>query len=204
MTDIPSPRIRFSAEDRILPNELGELVTARAAIRRDPEAIRAIWREHRQWIAAILLANKPRGVDLEDLLQDVALTMVRKINDLREPAALRGWLRMIALNTALATGREKTRRTRLDREFRLRLTSADESPAGDTREQAEKLLDLARELPEAYREPLVLRCVRGMSYREIAQAMDLPETTVETRISRGRRMLRDKLAQSSQILEGAS
>lgn len=187
-----------------MPSEPGELVTARAAIRRDPEAIRAIWREHRQWIAAILLANKPKGVDLEDLLQDVALTMVRKIDDLREPAALRGWLRMIALNTALATGREKTRRIRLDREFRLRLTSADVSPAGDTREQAERLLNLARELPEAYREPLVLRCVRGMSYREIAQAMDLPETTVETRISRGRRMLRDKLAQTSQILEGAS
>ncbi len=187
-----------------MPIEPGELMTARAAIRRDPEAIRAIWREHRQWIAAILLAHKPRGVDLEDLLQDVALTMVRKIDEIRDPAALRGWLRMIALNTALATGREKTRRTRLDREFRLRLTSEPEDVSADATEQAERLLDLARELPDGYREPLILRCVRGMSYRQIAQAMDLPETTVETRISRGRRMLREKLARSGRILEGAS
>ncbi len=184
----------------------GELATARAAIRRDPEAIRAIWREHRRWVAAVLLAHKPKGVDLEDLLQDVALTMVRKIDELRDPAALRGWLRMIALNTALATGREKTRRSRLDNDFRLRLSGAeqDSDPIVQAKEQASKLMDLASELPEGYREPLILRCVRGMSYRQIAQAMDLPETTVETRISRGRRMLRDKLAGTSQILEGAS
>ncbi len=65
-------------------------------------------------------------------------------------------------------------------------------------------MELTSELTDGYREPLILRCVRGMSYRQIAQAMDLPETTIETRISRGRRMLRDKLAHSSQILEGAS
>lgn len=53
------------------------------------------------------------------------------------------------------------------------------------------LLDLARGLPEGYREPLLLRCVKGMSYREIAKVLELPETTIETRIARGRRMLRE-------------
>ena len=55
-------------------------------------------------------------------------------------------------------------------------------------------MELARELPEGYREPLLMRCARGMSYTQIGAVLGLPETTVETRIARGRRMLRDLVA----------
>jgi hypothetical protein len=37
-----------------------------------PDEIRRIWREHRRWVAAILLAHKPREVEVDDLLQVVA------------------------------------------------------------------------------------------------------------------------------------
>ena len=37
----------------------------------------------------------------------------------------------------------------------------------------------------------MMKAVRGMSYREIGEVMDLPETTVETRIARARKMLRE-------------
>jgi RNA polymerase sigma-70 factor (ECF subfamily) len=53
---------------------------------------------------------------------------------------------------------------------------------------------LAARLPDGYREPLLLKCVRGLSYRQIGELMGLPETTVETRIARGRRMLRELAA----------
>lgn len=165
-----------------------------SAIRRDPEAIRALWREHRGWIAGVLLAHKSSEVDLEDLLQEVALTVVRTIHEVQEPGAIRGWLRTVALNAARADGRRRTRRARLDRAYR----ATREIKAGrsdDAREEAMRLLELTRQLDEKYREPLILRCVRGMSYRQIGEAMGLPETTVETRIARGRRMLRELLAQ---------
>jgi len=53
-------------------------------------------------------------------------------------------------------------------------------------------MELARELPDGYREPLLLKCVRGLSYRQIGELLGLPETTVETRIARGRKMLRER------------
>jgi DNA-directed RNA polymerase specialized sigma24 family protein len=40
-----------------------------------------------------------------------------------------------------------------------------------------------------------MRCVRGMSYKQIGAVLDLPETTIETRIARGRRMLRELASQ---------
>jgi RNA polymerase sigma-70 factor (ECF subfamily) len=50
---------------------------------------------------------------------------------------------------------------------------------------------LAGELPDGYREPLLLKAIQGLSYREIGRILGLPETTIETRIARGRRMLRE-------------
>lgn len=164
-----------------------------AAIRGDLDAVRAVWQAHRRWVATVLLAHKPREVDLEDLLQDVATTMVRTISKLRDPGSIKPWLRTTAINAAREAGRTTSRRRR-----RFRLAGHDErdssggaSDAATATESARRLLDLAYTLPDGYREPLLLRCVRGMSYRQIAEVLSLPETTVETRITRGRRMLRE-------------
>jgi DNA-directed RNA polymerase specialized sigma24 family protein len=75
----------------------------------DPREIQRIWREHRRWVAAILLAHKPRETDLDDLLQVVAVAVVRKIGELRDPEALKPWLRTVAINAARASGRETQR-----------------------------------------------------------------------------------------------
>lgn len=163
------------------------------AIRGDAEAIRTCWQAHRRWVAAIVLAHKPREVDLDDLLQDIAVTFVKRIGDLRDESALKPWLRTVAINAARAAGRKVRRHRVVEAENEIDGVSA--VPAGSEqiaeREAGRRLLDLAWKLPEGYREPLLLRCVRGMSYRAISEIVGLPETTVETRIARGRRMLRD-------------
>ena len=43
------------------------------------------------------------------------------------------------------------------------------------------------------REPLLLRCVRGLSYQQISTILELPVTTIETRLARARRMLREEM-----------
>lgn len=160
-----------------------------AAIRGDREALCSLWRKNRGWVAAILLAHKPREVELEDLLQTVALTLVQRIGDVREAGAFRPWLRTVAVNTARAAGRRAT----TERRARLRpvCDGEQEWTGRDADSEGQELLAMAQTLAEGYREPLLLRCVKGMSYREISQVLGIPETTVETRIARGRRMLRD-------------
>lgn len=176
--------------EQALTETRGELAAAR---RGDPEALRAVWRAHRAWVAAIVLAHKPREAELEDLLQTVALTLVRRISDVRDEGAFRPWLRTVAINVARAAGRKQT----TERRARLRLAdrSAEESAEPEVEQDGKSILDLARQLPDGYREPLLLRCVKGMSYREISNVLELPETTIETRIARGRRMLRELAAQ---------
>ncbi|HZW11240.1 MAG TPA: sigma-70 family RNA polymerase sigma factor [Phycisphaerales bacterium] len=188
----------------------------RAAMRGEHDAIRLVWARYRRWVAALLLAYKPRQTDVEDLLQDVAMTFVRRVSELREPESLRPWLRSVAINAARLAGRKQTVARRHGERLRLVVQQEGESQpdvAAAQREAARRLLDLAMGLPEGYREPLLLRCMQGMSYREIGAIVGLPESTIETRIARGRRMLREmaaaqeaaarSAAQSAPIVEDA-
>ncbi|MEM1183903.1 MAG: sigma-70 family RNA polymerase sigma factor [Planctomycetota bacterium] len=166
----------------------------------DPAELQRLWREHRRWVAAILLAHKPREVDVEDLLQTVAVSVVRKVGELRDPRAFKPWLRTVAINAARAAGRQTQRgrkKLRLAREAAVAGSEGTESSEGASadREEGRRLLELARTMPDGYREPLLLRCVQGMSYRQISEVTGLPETTIETRIARGRRMLRQLASQ---------
>ena len=170
--------------------------TVAAAMNGDREAIEALWQEHRRWIGAVLLVHKSGGDQLEDLLQDVAMTLVSKISTLREAGNIRAWLRMVAVNVARASARRGRSRPRFEH---LIDEGQSESCAGSDGlnlldGEAQRVLALAQRLPEAYREPLLLRAVHGMRGKHIASIMDLSEATVETRIARGRRMLREMTA----------
>jgi len=180
-----------------------------SAIAGDREALNALWQQSRRWVAAILLAHKPRDADLEDLLQVVAMQVCRKISSVNEPKAFKSWLRTVAINTAREWGRKTTRRKR----SMLRLVGMEQAshhtptPADSIvsdSDESKRIYNAAMSLPAGYREPILLRCMRSMSYQQIGEVLDLPTTTVETRIARGRRMLREILNQQTNQQEQRS
>lgn len=175
------------------------------AMQGDEEARSALWRGHRRWLAAILLSHKPREVEVEDLMQDVAVKFVSKLHTLRDPGAFRPWLRQIAVNAA----RECARSGKREREERSGLDPAGmelpgggmEAEAARIRDEAAELLEYAQTLPPEFREPVLLRCVKGMSCRQISEVLSLPITTIETRLSRGRKMLREEWMRKKELEE---
>jgi RNA polymerase sigma-70 factor (ECF subfamily) len=184
-----------------------ESLTA-AAMRGDQPALHALWQEHRRWVAAVLIAYKPQHEDLEDLLQEVAMTLVSKIHTLRDQTNVRAWLRAVAINAARASARTGKSRPRVS----LSAVDLDAGIAEQVRgfepdDEARRVLEMARRLPETYREPLILKAVHGMRARQISQILGIPEATVDTRVSRARRMLREQMrsaeTQTTSHLNGA-
>ncbi len=173
------------------------------AVAGDREALRRLWEVHRRWVAGVILAHMPASAELDDLLQEVAASLVASIGRLESPEHFVGWLRTVAINAARLQGRKVSSGL-----GRLRLIRGDDgleamdgavtARAGAGRaeslisEEGRRLLALAQSMPEGYREPLLLRCVQGLSYQQIGEILGLPPTTVETRIARGRRMLRER------------
>jgi RNA polymerase sigma-70 factor (ECF subfamily) len=174
----------------------------------DRAAQQELWRAHRRWVAAIVLAHRPRWAELEDLLQDVAVKLIGKIHTLRDAEAFRPWLRQITINVCRGAARTNRSMLRLgssrpaDDDGREPGRVA-EPPAPDdldrleTWDAANRIMERALSLPVTYREPLLLRCVRAMTYQQIGEVLDLPVTTVETRLARARRMLREEIADAS-------
>lgn len=162
-------------------------------------AVRELWALHRRWVAAILLAHMPRDAELEDLLQEVAIRLVRNAHELKDPAGVRPWLRTVAVNLARTAGRRKKVRQTLQHEViasrpRPEVERQEPISIGAAAEEGRLAMQITRSLPEEYREPLLLRAVRGMSYRQIGDALGVPVTTVETRLVRARRMVKEELA----------
>lgn len=179
---------------KVQPNK--ELITA-SALAGDRDALRLLWEQNRRWVAAILLAHKPSWADLDDLLQEVATSVVRHSGELRDPASFRSWLRTVAINSARLAARARKYRPEpkpLAGDEPLATVSGAGVSFNEEREEGRRLLELAMELPEGYREPLLLKTLRDLSYRQIGELVGLPETTVETRIARARKMLRELAA----------
>lgn len=175
----------------------------------DRAAQQALWRRHRRWVAAIILVHRPRSVEVEDLMQDVAVRLISRIQSLRDPNAFRPWLRQIVINVCRGAARSLKPTLRLvcsDRDEEGLDSSSVMMPASreepqerrvDRRDAARRLLKLALTLPPEYREPLLLRCLRSMTYRQISEVLDLPITTIETRLARARRMLREEFGEDA-------
>lgn len=175
----------------------GQDSTAAAAMRGDRHALESIWREHRRWVAAVILAYKPRSADLEDLLQEVAMTLVAKINTLRDESNVKAWLRVVAINAARAAGRSLKVQAQPGGDSIPSTAGAADEPA-ELNDHSRRIMGLASQLPEAYREPLLLKALHGMRTRQIAEILDIPEATVDTRISRARRMVREMIESGAQ------
>ena len=81
---------------------------AQRAVADDREALEVVWRQHRKWLAALVMAHMPAEAELEDILQEIAVAVVRTIGSLKNPQAIRPWLRSVAINTVRTTGRRAT------------------------------------------------------------------------------------------------
>lgn len=168
-----------------------------AACDGDHHALEALWARHRRWVAAVLLAHKPSHAEVDDLLQEVAMSLIRNVHTVRETGNIRPWLRTVAINTARLAARTANARPKL----RLVGEATDQlAPAPgngnntEAQEEARAVLREVMDLPELYREPLLLRAAHGMSYERIAETLELTVEAVESRIVRARKMIREKAA----------
>ncbi|MCA1556352.1 MAG: sigma-70 family RNA polymerase sigma factor [Acidobacteria bacterium] len=160
----------------------------------DREAYGRLYDAYSRMVHGILLARVPYG-EVDDLVQDVFLVALRKIDSLRDANLFGPWLAMITRNRAMDFHRRSRDTSELTDDLPAANTSAPEA-------EATEVLNLIRLLPEAYREPLILRFVEGMTGPEIAGRTGLAPASVRVNIHRGMKLLREKLG-AREVQKGA-
>lgn len=162
----------------------------------DAHAFEGFMRRHGRWVRGVIFGVLGDADRVEEVAQQVWFAAWRRIGELRSADRWRPWLYRVARNAALDAGRD-TRRGGIATQ-----PLPDDPPATASRTPAEELiqqeqhaamLTAIQSLPEHYREPFVLRHLEGWSYRQIGELLGMPVDTVETRLVRARRLLREML-----------
>lgn len=174
-----------------------ELPVIEAVQQGDPDALAELMRRHSGWVRGVVFAVLGRTDEIDDVTQRVWMRVWREASRLEDTRRWRVWLYRIAHNAAMDAGRARRRRRRLlgglfERRGPQLAAPADRELVQDERHQA--MLRAISGLPVIYREPFVLRHLEGWSYEQIAEALDVPKDTIETRLVRARRMLREALS----------
>ena len=164
--------------------------------RRDEDAFSRLFARYRGPITSYLYRLVGNRSEAESLAQEAFLRVLEKAALYAYPKRFSTWFYTIARN--LATDFLKKKRAVVPDDFqdlaesRLAPSEPDAERLAAWHEDLQRLAHALAELPPVYREVVVLRALQGLSYREIADIVECPESTARSRMDYGLDFLRKK------------
>jgi RNA polymerase sigma-70 factor (ECF subfamily) len=172
-----------------------------AAREGDRHAFAEFVRRHTSFVRGVVLGVLGTPAELDDVTQEVWVTVWQRFATLKDASRWKSWLYRLARNAAIDAGRRRTRRKKRSRQWQNDgAGDGSAPPAGDAmalHEERRSVWQAIGGLPALYREPFVLRHVCGWSYPQIAETMGMPVDSIETRLVRARRLLREALTEQA-------
>ena len=174
------------------------------AQRGDKRAFELLVEKYQRKLARLLSRFIRDPAEVEDVTQEAFIKAYRALPAFRGDSAFYTWLYRIGINTAknylMAMGRRAPTSTEVEAEEaegfeegeQLRDINTPESVLLSN-EIAETVNSTIEQLPEELRRAIQMREIEGMSYEDIAQAMDCPIGTVRSRIFRAREAIAERL-----------
>ena len=174
---------------------------------RDPEALEVVMRKYhgRLFAVANRICNNP--ADGEEIVQDVFVTALAKIDRFEGRSTLATWLYRITVNTALM----KLRNQRLVNKNSVPMDDAyaafaereggpifggNVRPPDETymsRELCEKIRQTVEGLPVVYKEVFLLRSIQGLSTKETGRILSVTPAAIKSRLHRSRDLIKERL-----------
>jgi RNA polymerase sigma-70 factor, ECF subfamily len=168
-------------------------------LQRDEYAWQLLVERHSHRVLNIAFQFTGRREEAEDLAQEIFLRVYRSLRRFDLSTSFLPWLVRVSKNLCIDEYRSRAReRAALVGEEPDPERTADPKPGPmrglEEAEMEERVRQGLDRLPEELRTALILRDLQGLSYTEIAEALQLPEGTVKSRIHRGRLELAEVLA----------
>ena len=167
----------------------------------DTAAFGALLTRHSRRVYNLLLRLTGNSALAEDLTQETFLTAYQRLSDWRGVGQLSTWLCGIAVKHHLAARRKAHFTETLDAHEELAADLTSDPLARYTQQEAKQALDTAiSALPAHYREVFVLVRVQEMRYREVAELLEIPLGTVQSRLAQASVLLQRTLSLSAEGL----
>lgn len=146
-------------------------------------------RKYASAVLGLCIARTKNFHDSEDIMQEVFLKAVLKLNTLKGPSRARPWLLQIARRMCIDYYRERTQVRAMP----------DDVPAQSEHndKDIERLYEAISELPDGYREPITLYYLNGHNCASVAQTLGISEDAVRSRLVRARLRLHEILSEGT-------
>ncbi len=177
------------------PSEPNDHELVRRCLAGEARAFEQLVEKHQRLVFGVALSGAHDPAQAEDVAQEAFVEAWRDLPRLRDPARVGSWIAGIARNLAHRWERHTARRRRREATAMQAPPEIVATPHDSTVERETRTLvrEALAEIPEAYREVLVLYYMQGHSVAEVANGLGVSEDVVKQRLSRGRRALRASL-----------
>lgn len=174
--------------DFVLPFNYSEKEFIEACVRNERWAQKRLYEEHYSQMMGVCLRYARNEHDALDILQEGFIKVFRNIAKYQPGTTLAAWIRRIMVNTAIDYYRKNIRRRTedLDTAYELKSTDADAISQYSEKE----ILEAVQQLTPAYRVVFNLYVIEGYSHKEIAELMDITESTSRSNLVKSRMKLR--------------
>lgn len=162
-----------------------------------------LYLEHESWLRTVVRSRISEADAVEDIMQNIALALVRHRESLPEIRQIGAWLYQVAVKQVLMYRRTRGRRRKF--EDKLALGAAAELGSAEPLEPVERVLAAEQQeqvraamqdLDELDRQILMLKYSEGWSYRQLAEHLGVKEDTIEYRLTKARKKLRQLLSRT--------
>lgn len=166
-----------------------------------PLDVNQIWNEVHLRLRGFIARRVPQGAEVDDILQEVFLRLHRSLDSLKDPRRVVSWVFQITRHTISDYYRSPNQRREVAAGLALDLEASYSIPdpslipesheSGDIRKElASCLLPMIKQLPDLYREALMLVELDGLTQKVAAHRLGLSLSGMKSRVQRGRRELK--------------
>ncbi|MCS6929002.1 MAG: RNA polymerase sigma factor [Saprospiraceae bacterium] len=167
--------------------DLSEVEFLDALKRKERWAQQALYEQHYSKMMGICLRYASSRDEAMDLLHESFIKIFQNIHRYQTQTSLVGWMRTIVVNTCIDHHRKNLRRRTEDLEETYALPTQDPDIFSHLSEK--EILEAVQQLPPAYRAVFNLYVVEGYSHREIAEALQITESTSRSNLLKARNKL---------------
>ncbi len=187
--------------DIAIPFGYQELDLITACIRKERWAQKMLYEEHYPKMMGVCLRYAGSQDEALDILHEGFIKVFKNLNKYEPGTSLNSWIRRIMVNTAIDYYRKMVRRRTEDIETAYSVGTKDADALSQLSEQ--EILEAIQELSPAYRAVFNLYIIEGYSHKEIADLLEINESTSRSNLVKARLKLQAKLTAKNPMYDGA-
>ena len=171
----------------------------------DRQVFHELYQQHHRRVYSTCLGMTQNVSEAEDLTQEVFIHLFRTIGSFRGESAFTTWLHRLTVNHVLMHFRKRrvrSERTTENGDLPVQVMAGTSDPQRMRVVDRILLSEVIAQLPEGYREAIILHDVEGLEHKEIAQIRGRSIGTSKSQLYRGRTMLRALITQGSRRRQG--